>query len=327
MKQSKSGHFSFQLYSDKQRSRNKREGEIKLAEKIHFGEASTSAKYVILGISEDIGPQMNGGNPGSNLGFDSFVKALQTVQSNSFLDGAQLGILGEIVQNSPFSSIDQSKGWVEELDAFVEQIVHSFVDSEQHLIVIGGGHNNALPLLRWAKKSQKREVHAVNVDPHADCRTAAFRHSGNSFSIGLDEGTIERYSVFGLHESYNNTHILNYLRERKCDFNTFESYLDDSSKWWENWQKFIHQLPKNSNLSLDIDLDAIAFLPSSALTPSGFTIEEIRKIIRSLASQKKIRLFHLPEGAPTSEVEQRLYGKMLSYFVCDFVKAQESLSY
>jgi formiminoglutamase len=67
-------------------------------------------------------------------------------------------------------------------------------------------------------------------------------------------------------------------------------------------------------------MDAIAFMPSSALSPSGFSVDQIRAVCLSLrAIQSKVAYLHFPEAAPKTPIEQKVVGKALSYFVRDFI--------
>ena len=322
MLKSKTGLFTFHLFNESTRDQNQRQGELKLAETINFGPETIESEFVILGISEDIGPQMNDGFSGAKKGFGVFLQAFQTVQSNKFCSGENVGVLGEITQNIKFESINKNKGAVEELDDFILNVLTENISKRQKLIVIGGGHNNAFPLLKNLSILDTKRIHAVNIDPHADCRSIEYRHSGNPFSCAINEDVIHNYSIFGLHESYNNTYILDYLDRNGCYYKTFENWLDDPNLWWSEFENFGNTASNDKSYSLDIDLDAISFLPTSALTPSGFSIEEIRKMIRSLSSNVDFSILHLPEGAPETENEHRLYGKIISYFVLDFIKCQ-----
>lgn len=323
MQLSSHGTFSFHLYNENNRATNTRTGETKLSEQLSFGEATAESKFVILGISEDIGPQMNGGFPGAANGFSVAMQALQNAQSNVFLVGDEIGVLGEVVQNVVFSTRDRATGWVEELDEFIFSILTNYVAKHQKLIVVGGGHNNAYPILKFSHHIHDQAVQSINIDPHADCRSMEYRHSGNPFSYALNEKYICDYAVFGLHEAYNNAFILNFLKEQNCTSSYFEAYLDNPETWWEHFRRYINQLKKDIPTCLDIDLDALAFCPSSALTPSGFSIEEVRRMIRFTAQQADINTLHLPEGAPKTEQEMRLYGKMIAYFILDFVKSKK----
>lgn len=319
---SNTGLFSFYLADSSWQSKNTRQGEEKIAQKIHFGVDSTACRYVIFGISEDIGPQMNGGIPGSKNGFQSFCSAFQTIQSNRFLNGDEIGLLGEIRQNQSFVSIEKCVNWVEELDDFILKILGEFCHKNQVIITIGGGHNNAYPLLKYTKQTNKRPLTSINIDPHADCRSTEFRHSGNPFSYAIQENTIDRYRIFGLHESYNNEFILDFIQHHEIEASYFEEFLDNEKAFWDQLTEFTESCSPHACYALDIDLDAIAFQPSSAISPSGFQIEEIRKMIRILAGSLPISSFHLPEGAPKTAEEEKAFGKMVSYFVSDFIKQQ-----
>lgn len=317
--------FSFEKANASQFSFFTREGETRLGEEMSFGALSTNTRFVILGISEDIGPQMNGGFGGANNGFDAFVSKLMAVQSNQYLSGADLTILGEISCQVKFESIEKSTGWVEELDLFVEQIVLENLPVDTQLIVIGGGHNNAYPVFTALNALHQKNIQSINIDPHADCRSLTYRHSGNPFSAAQEKGILSSYHVLGLHEGYNNTFLLDYLNQPPFTFQTFEEYLDHPVEFLSQYETILNKLNSDELFCLDIDLDGIAFVPSSAMTPSGFSIEEIRRLIRLTARLKKIHCLHLPEGAPQTNTEKSTYGKMLAYFVTDFIKSQNSL--
>jgi formiminoglutamase len=137
----------------------------------------------------------------------------------------------------------------------------------------------------------------------------------------MEEKTIEKYTIFGLHESYNNQQILDFLRREIVPHWTFEQYLDSPEEIRQQFIDQIKKVPKANPTCLDIDLDSIAFMPSSAFTPSGFGTDEIRKLVRSVSSQRKINSLHLPEGAPNGK-EEAWYGKFISYLICDFIKTQ-----
>lgn len=322
---SKNALFSFLYSNESWRTISNRNGEQKLADTIQFGENISNCTYLILGISEDIGPQLNHGLPGSKNGFGAFLNAIQNIQSNIHLAGNEIGILGEIKQNRDFISIEKSRDWVNELDDFVFAVLSKNVSKNQTIIVIGGGHNNAYPLLKFAKTSAKNKVHAYNIDPHADCRFTDYRHSGNPFSYAVKDGFLDDYTIIGLHESYNNAFILDFISSQNVQANYFENFLDDEKYFWENLESNNLTVIKEFVYTLDLDIDSVAFAPASALTPSGFSVENCRKIIRKLSSKIPFYHFHLPEGAPVSPSELKNYGKMVSYFVLDFIKCQNNL--
>lgn len=307
-----------QLYINKLVS--KREGETKLGENINFDLKSSKCKFVILGISEDIGPQSNFGQSGSNNNFETFLVRLVNTQSNRFLNGEEIFILGEIKQQNEFENIETGRKQIEYLDEYIEEIISPIVKEGKIPIVIGGGHNNAYPLIKSCFKNSNKQIDVINLDPHADCRALEGRHSGNSFSYAKENGFLNQYSVLGLHEQYNSEFIINYLEKNKFYFTFFEDYLDKKKSIQEDLTTIISLRDKNRGLGVELDLDSIAMMPTSAFTPSGFSIEEARIYLRELAKQKDIVYLHLTEGSPKSETENKVVGKSLTYFVLDFIK-------
>ena len=53
-----------------------------------------SARFVIIGIPEDIGVLANEGNAGTSSCWDHFLHHFLNIQSNDFLDGENVAILG-----------------------------------------------------------------------------------------------------------------------------------------------------------------------------------------------------------------------------------------
>jgi formiminoglutamase len=66
-------------------------------------------------------------------------------------------------------------------------------------------------------------------------------------------------------------------------------------------------------------MDSIAYMPSSALSPSGWTLDQVRQFTHVFAKiQKKVAYLNLTEAAPISEMDMLMVGKALSYLVRDF---------
>lgn len=301
-----------------------REGETKIGQTCQFDYLNNDSKYVILGISEDIGPQSNLGFSGSNNAFKSFIARFVNMQDNRFLSGNSICILGEIKSNDLFESIETGRKLISELDEFVKSIVEPIILSGKIPIVIGGGHNNAYPLI-WASSLAKKEsINVINLDPHADCRALEGRHSGNPFSYAKHNQYLDHYSVLGLHQQYNNETMYEYLEANNFNFTFFEDYLFNNRSLTQDIEHFAH-VSFNKSIGVELDLDTIAFMPSSAFTPSGFTVNDARKYIHTIAKHKNISYLHLPEGAPSTLKEEKIVGKTLAYLVSDFIK--QNLNY
>jgi formiminoglutamase len=320
MKISKNKNFSFERFTKEQAATfySKRVGETRVGEIIPKNSVGSS-KFVLLGIEESVGPIANNGFSGSENAWSAFLANFLNTQIHKNFSGKEIAVLGSIKNVKLPESIDEARKLVEELDVFVLEILNQELSQDQIPIVIGGGHNNALPLMRWV--AQSNGINCVNIDPHADCRNTEVRHSGNSFSTALEEKTIKSYSVLGLHEAYNNQYILDFLEKHSCFHTYYEDYLLGKSTLLTDFEKRIEELNPTEKIALEIDMDAIAFMPSSALSPSGFSVDQIRAVCLSLKTiQSKVAYLHFPEAAPKNPIEQKIVGKTLSYFVRDFVR-------
>lgn len=294
---------------------SERDGETKLGEVINNSE---NPKYVILGIEESVGPRANKGRAGAENAFKAFLNALLSMQSNESLIGDTIQVLGKIVLNK--NIIDSLYNGVEALDKFVIDVLKEHISEGQIPIVIGGGHNNAFPLIKFSEYRFSDSVNVVNLDAHADYRLLEGRHSGNPFSYAFSQGALNKYHVFGLHQRYNSQRILDDLRRDGHSFTFNEDYLMGERDYSQDFENIKNEMNKNSNhLGIELDLDVIARMPSSAYTPVGISITECRKYLRIFATHKRIAYLHLTEGAPQTEEEERIVGKTLAYLVSDFV--------
>lgn len=320
MKTSKHRHFHFEEWKSEKLTdyTSEREGEIRVGQQLAKNELR-NAKYVLLGIEEGIGPMANNGFAGSENAFSAFLSHFLNTQVHLRFQATDIQILGSVKQEVTFESVEQARNQVEELDVFVEEILDSLLLEGQIPIIIGGGHNNALPIMRWAAKHSKTSV--INLDPHADCRKEEGRHSGNSFSIALHHKTIQSYSVLGLHEAYNNQFILGFLEKHHCFHTFFEDYLRQNRNLIKDLNAVIDNCEMDSKLGVEIDMDAIAFMPSSAFSPSGWSLNDVRAFCLELSRYKNsIAYLHLPEAAPKTDTDKRVVGKTLSYLVRDFLQ-------
>ena len=131
----------------------------------------------------------------------------------------------------------------------------------------------------------------------------------------MQEGDLGKYTVLGLHQSYNSESMLQDLEKQGVDFTFFEDYIDDKELFYRDLFKF-----EDKQFGLEIDMDTIKQMPSSAYTPSGFSVEEMRRAIRFISSSSDVVYLHLPEAAPQNEREATFVGKVITYLVTDFIK-------
>lgn len=305
-----------------------RTGETKTGQKINTLDNINESKvqFVVLGICEDLGPQTNGGFPGAKNAFDAFFKYFVNVQSNEFLNGESILMLGNIKSLVDFQNKEQGISLIEELDEFVQEVLSPFVAKKYIPIVIGGGHNNAFPLIKTISQAIQKPIQVVNLDPHADFRALEGRHSGNPFSYAYDQNWMKHYAVMGLHQSYNSQYLLDELKSKNFTYTFWDDYVSGKANFDQDLQRIAEEIQAD-DFGLELDMDSIAYMPASAYTPSGVTIELARKYIMTMAKSNKVKYLHLPEAAPKNDLEVVEVGKTLTYLVSDFIKARESVNY
>ena len=318
MTKSDKGNFSFQeLTSDIILDfYSPRQGEYRVGDSLKTN--NEKSRFVILGIEESIGPIANNGLSGSERAFESFLTVFLNSQIHDQFDGTNFCVLGTIKQESVFSSVENAREKVQELDAFVFEILKKYVSYNQIPIVIGGGHNNAFPLIKWS--AENGIINALNLDPHADCRETSTRHSGNSFSVAIEQKILNRYAVLGLHEAFNNDYIRKFLVNNDVFHTFYEDYLMGERDLLTDLQNIIFEWNNIGKIGMEIDMDSIAGMPSSAFSPSGWSLDQVRTYLINAARNLEITYLHLPEAAPNNEQENKITGKALTYLVRDFIR-------
>ena len=299
-----------------------RDGEVKLGEKVavYSDLENFTGKYVVFGVKEDVGPRANLGLSGSDAGYACFLKRFLNMQSNSFLSGEEVLLMGEVRVNLVIDELGALRKGVEELDDLLVSLLVPIYERGLVPILVGGGHNNAYSLIKACSLVQGTAINVVNCDPHADFRSLEGRHSGNSFSYAMQEGWLANYAVLGLHQQFNSQSMLERLVEKECYVTFFEEYLTGERDFIVDIEDVLRQI-SDVSLGVELDMDAIIDMPSSAFTPSGFSLEEARKYVIKCAKSKKAAYLHLPEAAPKNEREEAIVGKALAYLVSDFIKS------
>jgi len=299
-----------------------RNGETKLGERIQTISSldalqSSTAKFVLLGIPEDIGIRANAGIAGASTTWRPALMAFLNIQSNRFLSGEEILVLGHFeIEQTKDSTIDGLRKKVSEIDDLVYPVIEKIVAAGKIPIVIGGGHNNAYPIIKGTSLAKKQAIDVLNVDAHADLREPEGRHSGNGFTYALAGKYMDNYFMYGLHQNYNNEAILNQIGANP---KLKPIFFDDILKGVEDEDFFSALGPV---AGLEVDLDCIQNVLASAETPSGFAVNDIRKLI--LTKRNKFSYLHISEGA-TRLLDGRvskLTSKLIAYLVSDFIKAQ-----
>lgn len=309
-----------------------RAGETKFGEKIQFVSAledlkNISANYVLFGIPEDIGVRANYGKPGASSAWKAFLPAFLNIQANAFNTPENCVLLGEVACDhwmqlaakiSPQASDYHSLlgELVAEIDEVVYKIVTKIIENGKIPVIVGGGHNNAFGNIKGASTALKTPINVLNIDAHTDLRTTGIRHSGNGFSQALEDGFLDQYFIFGLHENYTSEAIFKQLRaNEKIGFMLYEELISFPIQQKQTELNKACDFLQN-RFGLEIDCDSIAGFESSAMTPSGFAFDELRSFLRLLSKYNPYYL-HLCEASAENSV---LVGKALAYLVSDFFK-------
>lgn len=335
--------------SDLSKVTNHRSGEVKFGEKMatipieqdiieHL--KNCEQKFVLFGIPEDIGVRANYGRPGADSAWESAIRGIANIQHNRFCKGSQMLILGQLdvseemkaIQGLDFTiTADRKKmsDLVVKIDKEVAHIITHIVKAGKIPIVVGGGHNNSYGNIKGAALAKGKPINAINFDAHSDFRILEGRHSGNGFSYAFSEGFLKNYFIFGLHESYTSKSVLKELKELedRVRFNTYDEINIRREKDFAREMAVAQDFINNDFYGIEIDLDAIPNIPSSAMTLSGFSVEELRRFIYFFGKNANATYLHICEGAPSlgNEKNNHLVGKLIGYLITDFIKAKADI--
>ena len=322
----------------------KRAGETKFFELVKYLKNTThlpsiledsEVKFVLFGIKEDIGVLANNGRAGAKDTWDVALKSLLNLQSNQFTNPSNVLLLGhldfsELYDTLPSIQPDQLQHtyqtYVEQIDKSVTELVCTIVKAGKIPILIGGGHNNAYGAIKGSALALDSKINSLNFDAHTDLRKLEGRHSGNGFRYALEEGYLDRYFIFGVHENYTSKEILNYIEvsKSKIEFNTFEDLIVRKKMSFKKASENAMDFISNTKFGIEIDCDAIQNIPSSAQTPSGFSLNQTRQFVHYFGSDPNATYLHICEAATGEDSQTNaLTGKLLSYLITDFMNARK----
>ena len=330
-----------------------RKFETKLGERISFIDNTSNfteslshlkAKYVVFGIPEDIGVQANIGIPGTSSAWSSFLKYFLNIQSNDFLAGDDIAVIGHfdfselqtLIEQNAYNADEKIEAFrhaVNAVDDEVESMTKLLTAAGKVPIAIGGGHNNAYPLIKGAAKglngAQKlplQQINCINLDAHADYRPIEGRHSGNAFRYADEDGFLQKYCVIGLQENYLQQNVwMDIVNNPFIDCITFEDIFIHEKRTFRQAIEHALDFTSDNFYGIELDLDSIENVLSSAKTPSGISAMDARKYVTLAASSKNAAYLHICEGAAALGTEKNeATGKLISYLVCDFIKMNSS---
>lgn len=349
-------HFKFYAKEDILSLTKIRRFETKIGERIQFSKPnldvaaairSSSAAFVLIGIPEDIGVNANNGLGGADTNWESFLTAFLNMQSNDFLQGNEMLLLGRfdfgdikyLIETTAYNSEERLEAYrraVIIIDEAVEQLIKAIVAEGKTPLVIGGGHNNAYPIIKAVSKGLFKsgktilsQINVINLDAHSDYRPMEGRHSGNGFRYASEDGYLGKYAIVGLHESYTPQNVLMDIHEDP--FIDYVTYEDIFLRERLNFTQAVSQaaaFTEDTYTGIELDLDCIENVLSSAVTPSGVQVLHARQYVSFLAQYSKVAYLHICEGA-TQLADGRkdaTTGKLIAYLVTDFIKHASQIS-
>jgi formiminoglutamase len=348
-------HFKFFSRHDLLSLTRLRKFETKLGERIQTVRegaelvsalSQLSSKYIVVGIPEDIGVLANGGISGTGTAWLSFLNSFLNIQSNDFLEGAELALLGSfgfgdiqyLIERNAHNAEEKIEAYrhaVNAIDEEVEDLIKAIVVAGKIPVVIGGGHNNAYPLIKGAAKGLHQlqkiplaQINCINLDAHSDYRPAEGRHSGNAFRYAEDDGFLQKYCVVGLHENYLPQNIwMDIVNNPFIDIITYEDIFINEKRSFRQAVSHAIDFTEDNYTGIELDLDSVENILTSAITPSGITVHQGRQFLNLSAAHAKVSYLHICEGAALLSTGQanETIGKTISFLVSDFVKMHNSI--
>jgi formiminoglutamase len=315
---------------------SKRAGETKLGECCSFFQGDNmkdalfafQGKFVIIGLAEDIGVRANGGIGGTHTAWHSFLKSFVNIQETKHLSGNDFLVLGAVnfegwLGECEDASLDKLRDYTSKIDDFVSPVIQEIISHNKMPVVIGGGHNNAYPLLNALSSAKGKTINAINLDAHADFRVQEGRHSGNGFRYAYQEGYLKKYAMLGLHEAYNSQNIaeeLNINNDLQPLF--FEDIFLRNKMTWDDAITTSLSFVQQDLFGVELDVDCIENVLSSAATPVGIGTHHALQYLYQCGQCPNASYLHLPEGVSqrTDGLQNALTGKLLSYLVQAFCK-------
>ncbi|WP_166837147.1 formimidoylglutamase [Rheinheimera pleomorphica] len=272
---------------------------------------NAGCRYALLGIAEDIGPRANFGLAGADKGWSAFLTRFLNLQANSFINAAEILLLGEIschdlqtqakgLHSQDPGQLNTLRDLVSVLDQRVTEVVQAIFAADLMPIVIGGGHNNSYPLLKALTLSSGQSANSANLDPHADFRPLEGRHSGNGFSYAWQDGFLAHYFVLGLHELKNSAATLTQLQQAGAEFCSYQRiFVRRELSYQQALEQCIDVVVQGQgDIGIELDTDSISLMPVSAFTNCGLTLSAAEQFVYQLAMLPRSRYLHLAEAAP-----------------------------
>lgn len=343
-------HFKFYSKEDILSLTKIRRFEAKIGERIkhlpisdNWMEAmqQSAAKYVLLGIPEDIGVKANYGTGGADTAWLPFLSVFLNNQSNDFLSGENILLLGHfdfgdikyLIENNadnPDEMVEAYRHAVNTIDDAVENMIKVITAMKKIPVIIGGGQNNAYPIIKGTAKGLHKadliplaQINCINLDAYADFSATDGRHNGNGFHYAEEDGYLGKYCIIGVHENTISQNILLEIHNNPfIDYITYEEIFIHERKNFTQSISHATGFTEDTYTGIELDLNCIEQVLSRDVLPCGISVLQARQYVSFTAQDAKVAYLHISEGATQLADGKRNYttGKLISYLVSDFIK-------
>jgi len=301
-----------------------------------------AAKFVIIGIPEDIGVRANSGMGGTDTAWLPFLNAFLNCQSNDYLSGELMLLLGHfdfgdlkfLIESHAYNQTEKLIAYrhaVQTIDEEVENIVKYVASSDKIPIVIGGGSNNSYPMLKAVSKGLQKEkkidqskMNAICLSAHSGYGASEGRHSGNGFRYAYENGYLDKLALIGLHENQISQNTLFELESNHL----VQTYMFEDIYLYEKFnliQSFANAIDFTDDgpTGIELCLDAVQGVLTSSHFPTGITTTEARQFVHFMGSRANAAYLHIAEGACQMGDGRKddSTGRLISQLILDFVTA------
>jgi len=301
-----------------------------------------STRYILFGICEDIGVLANDGQPGCAHLWDSALAALCNLQSNDFLDGQEFLVLGhfdfsalrKLIETNAHDFEEMTAAYrhaVVRIDEAVEMLMKKIAASGKTPIILGGGQNNAYPLLKGAAKGLAKagliplaQLNAVNLDPFSDYLPIEGRHHANPFRYAEEDGFLQKYCMLGTKESHLPQNVwMDIVKNPFIDMVSAEDIYVHEKRSFK--QALAHAASFVDDGYTGVELDLRSLETGLAFThPSGaVTVAQASQYLSYMGMAAQVAYVHLCEGNTNASYPD-LAGKLVAEMLAEFVKAAEN---
>ncbi len=298
----------------------------------------SKARFVIVGVPEDIGIKANGAVSTAGSAWHQFLHSFLNIQSNDFFDGSDVLLLGhlnfagvsEVIESNASKSEERIEAYrhsVNAIDDAVESVVKLLTSLRKIPIVISGSSGNAYGCIKGAAKGWHKagvlplaQINVISLDAHTGYLPLEGRHSGNPMRYADEDGYLQKYCVIGLHENgLTQNSWLDIANSPFFDFVTYEDIFVHGKQSFADAVHHAISFTTDTLCGIELGMDNIQAI---AGTIAGVSPLQTRQYLHLAATNAQPAYLHIAEpfGRTAENYNMESAGKLLSYLVSDFIK-------